>query len=219
MLVNMSDWLKEKCLLLIGFRIWGAVVMFACSSPELKEIDIQVGYPSTPSPSSVWVVRDFPDSFHLGRKATQNEIDSLSITVFPDGTGLPRGYGNAILGEPIYKQKCAACHGLTGKEGPEDVLVATEPFLDGESRTRKAIGNYWPYATTLFDYIRRSMPLNAPGSLGDEEVYSITAWLLFQNGLIGEHDEVNAAALRQLKMPLQPFFQPDDRTVGPDPVY
>src|SRR5690606_17928416 len=110
----------------------------------------------------------WPDSFGLGRLAVQTEIDSLSTAIPPSGIGLPAGEGLALRGRLVYAQKCAACHGPSGKEGPQDVLVATDPVFSESTRVRKAIGNYWPYSTTVFDYIRRAMPLNAPGSLSKQ---------------------------------------------------
>jgi len=162
---------------------------------------------------------NYPSSFGWGREATLLEIDSLSITVFPDGIGLPDGEGTPPLGKTIYQQKCAACHGLTGKEGPEDILVFDAKENRSNKRTPKTVGNYWPYPTTLFDYIKRAMPTNAPGSLTDEEVYNLTAWLLFANGIISENVKLNASNLHLIQLPNQSNFKPDDRVTGPNPIY
>jgi hypothetical protein len=153
----------------------------------------------------------WPARFGFGRAATQKEIDSLSIAVRPDGRGLPPGWGDVPSGRVLYAEKCAACHGLTGKEGPAARLIG--PM--GDTTKAKTIGNYWPYATTLFDYIRRAMPGNAPGSLDAHEVYSLTAYLLHANRIIDSTAVMNAAALPRVAMPAKPYFIPDDRTGGP----
>ncbi|MEM9209155.1 MAG: c-type cytochrome, partial [Pseudomonadota bacterium] len=119
----------------------------------------------------------WPERFGFGHEATADEIRAWDIDVLPDGTGLPEGTGSVSTGAEIYAVKCAACHGATGVEGPNDRLVAYpgEGFpsgTDADSWTGRTIGNYWPYATTLFDYIRRSMPQTFPGSLTSDEVYA-----------------------------------------------
>ena len=129
-----------------------------------------------------------PATFGIGRPATPAEIAALDIDVGPDGAGLPPGRGTAADGAPIYAARCAGCHGKTGKEGPNDVLVGRLPGdafpFARDPRAPKTIGSYWPYATTVFDYIRRAMPPDAPGSLSDDEVYDLVAFLLVQNELI-----------------------------------
>lgn len=156
-----------------------------------------------------------PVHFGFGRPATQAEITMLDIDVRPDGKGLPTGEGNAVKGKAIYALKCAGCHGATGTEGPNDRLVVGDTTKGGARRIR-AIGNYWPYATTVFDYIRRAMPFNQPGSLTDEEVYSLTAYLLNANGLLAEDARLNAVTLPKIKMPAHDRFVPDDRKDGPE---
>ena len=137
---------------------------------------------STPAPAKV------PATFGIGRPATPAEIAALDIDIGPDGAGLPPGRGTAADGAPIYAARCAGCHGKTGKEGPNDVLVGRLPGdafpFARDPRAPKTIGSYWPYATTVFDYIRRAMPPDAPGSLKDEEVYGLVAYLLALNELI-----------------------------------
>src|SRR5256885_9699127 len=108
----------------------------------------------------------------------------------PDGTGLPPGSGTAPQGAAIYAHKCAACHGPTGTEGPSERLVGREPRqgfpFGSDPRLVRTIGNYWPYATTLYDYVNRAMPLNAPGSLKPDEVYSLVAFLLWRNAVAAD---------------------------------
>lgn len=157
----------------------------------------------------------WPKSFGLGRPATSSEISLIDIDVRPDGKGLPKGQGTAKTGKEIYAVKCAACHGVTGVEGPNDRLVVGDT-TSTKTRRIKAIGNYWPYATTIFDYIRRAMPFNQPGSLTNEEVYSLTAYLLNANNLIDAKMVIDATSLPKVKMPAQKLFVPDDRKDGPE---
>ncbi|AEI46747.1 c-type cytochrome [Runella slithyformis] len=156
-----------------------------------------------------------PASFGFGRPATKAEIDRWDIDVRPDGKGLPAGAGVAAKGKIIFDAKCVACHGAGGIGGPNGSLVTT---TDGEKskRTEKTIGNYWPYATTVFDYIRRAMPFNQPGSLTNEEVYHLTAYLLSANKLIDEKTMIDAKSLPKVIMPAQKLFVPDDRKGGPE---
>ena len=122
----------------------------------------------------------------------------------PDGTGLPAGSGTSAQGAAIYAQKCALCHGEGGKGGTAGAHVGGPPraSLDGG----KTIPNYWPYSTTLFDFIRRAMPYNQPSSLANDEVYALTAYILALNKLIGENDAMNAQALPKVTMPNRDNF-------------
>ena len=153
-----------------------------------------------------------PKTFGIGRAATPAEIAAEDIDIGPDGAGLPPGKGTAADGAVVYAAKCAQCHGKTGKEGPNDVLVGRGPFPSGSDTTsRRTIGNYWPYATTVFDYIRRAMPSPAPGSLKDDEVYGLTAFLLAQNELIPADAVMDAKSLPKVVMPARDKFVPDSR--------
>lgn len=136
---------------------------------------------------------------NLGQAITPGDLAPWDISVMPDGTGLPAGSGTAVQGAPIFQAKCAACHGENGKGGEAAAVTAGPPraTLDGG----KTIANFWPYATTIFDFIRRAMPANAPKSLTDQEVYALTAYLLSLNKLIGENDVIDAKSLPQVKMP------------------
>ena len=154
----------------------------------------------------------WPASFGFGRPATPAAIAALDISIQPDGKGLPAGSGNTPTGKAIYLMKCAACHGKTGVEGPAARLVG--PM--GDTTKAKTIGNYWPYATTLFDYTRRAMPYNAPGSLSADEVYSLTAFLLCANRVIDSNTVMTAKNLPNVVMPARQFFVPDDRKGGPE---
>src|SRR5215831_4915044 len=143
------------------------------------------------------------ESPDLGRVATPEEIAGWDISIDPSGAGLPAGSGTARQGAAIFAAKCAGCHGEAGGGKPNDALVggslaATPPV--------KTVGSYWPYATTLFDYIRRAMPLPESKSLTDDEVYALAAYILAQNKIIGEDDVMDARTLPQVKMPNRDGF-------------
>lgn len=163
---------------------------------------------------------NWPSSFDLGLPATEEDILAWDIDVRPDGKGLPKGMGTVSQGSIIYKNKCAVCHGTTGNEGPYDRLVGREPregFPFGRNVNTlglRTIGSYWPYATTIFDYIRRSMPQDQPGSLTDEEVYALTAYLLYKNEIIEEDEFMDANTLPQVIMPARDRFVLDNRIGG-----
>jgi cytochrome c len=163
------------------------------------------------------IVRPSPASaperhFGFGRAPEPQEIQRLDIDVRPDGKGLPAGRGTAKAGLLIYNEKCLACHG----NGEPSVikLPGGELFSKHPTDKVKNIGNYWPYATTIFDYVRRAMPYNAPGSLTNQEVYDLTAYLLFANGIIQENFVVDQKSLPAVVMPAKSKFVNDDRTGG-----
>ncbi len=141
----------------------------------------------------------------LGIPITPDEIAKWNLTVFPDGRGLPPGRGTPVDGRAIYDKRCASCHGEAGRGATAEELVAEPQQLDTPAAS-KAIGPYWPYATTLFDYIRRSMPPSAPGSLTADEIYAVTAYLLAANKVIGEADVMDARSLPAVKMPNRDGF-------------
>jgi len=144
------------------------------------------------------------ESPQLGKPISQADLAEWDINILPDGTNLPPGSGTAAAGAKIFADKCALCHGDHGQGGVAARLIGGPPkaSLDGG----KTIANYWPYATTLFDYIRRAMPFPQPRSLSDQEVYSLVAFLLAENKLIGENDEINAATLPKVSMPNRDNF-------------
>ena len=132
----------------------------------------------------------------------------------------PTGEWLSRRGKLVYDLKCVACHGPTGQEGPNDRLVGREPrdgFPFGETRgIRKTVGNYWPYATTLFDYVNRAMPMTFPGSLTANEIYAVAAYILFLNEIIPEDAVMNAETLPAVVMPARDRFVPDNRVGGPE---
>jgi S-disulfanyl-L-cysteine oxidoreductase SoxD len=141
----------------------------------------------------------------LGQPLTAEDASRFDLSVFPDGRGLPPGRGTAVQGAVLYVEKCAVCHGPGGRGATAEELAGGSAPLTAKSPD-KTIGLYWPYATTIFDFTRRAMPMFAPGSLSADEVYALTAYLLFANGLIGEADEMNATSLRAVRMPNRKGF-------------
>jgi len=156
--------------------------------------------------------------FGFGRAATPAEVSAWDIAVRPEGQGLPPGRGTARQGAVVYAARCAACHGASGREGPFDQLVGREPragFPFGtDPRYVKTIGNYWPYATTLYDYLHRAMPLDRPGSLAPDQVYSLVAYLLWRNELIADTAVIDRETLPHVLMPAHDRFVVDDRKGG-----
>jgi cytochrome c len=149
-------------------------------------------------------------TYGVGRPPTPDEIKAWDIAVGPSGRELPAGNGTAEHGKTVYADKCARCHGATGKEGPQSVLVGGTGTLK-TAKPLKTVGSYWPYATTLWDYVNRAMPFDRPGTLSADEVYASTAYVLFLNGLVGERDQIDANALRKLVMPNRNGFVSDPR--------
>jgi S-disulfanyl-L-cysteine oxidoreductase SoxD len=142
---------------------------------------------------------------NLGHTATPAQIAGWDISIQPDGGGLPPGNGTPAKGAVVYEQKCQACHGVRGAGQPNDRLVGGQGSLASKTPVR-TIGSYWPYATTIFDYVRRAMPYLQPQSLTNDEVYAVTAYLLRLNGIIGENDEINAQTLPKVSMPNRDNF-------------
>lgn len=177
---------------IISILILVVPMLSACSASGKKDIARQ----------------ELPDEkFGFGRIATQTEIDSIDIDIMPDGSGLPPGEGNFIAGRLLFESKCISCHGANG---PQARLIGAM----GDTIKAKTIGNYWPYATTIFDYIRRSMPFNAPGSLNNDEVYHLTAFLLVSNKIVDSGFVVTDKNLAGITMPAKKFYVDDDRRGG-----
>ena len=142
---------------------------------------------------------------HLGQPVSKKEIAPWEIGIMPDGEGLPKGKGTAKEGRVVYEKYCISCHGPEGSGGTADALAGATMGLTSDY-PEKTIGTYWPYATTLFDMTRRSMPMQVPGTLSNDEVYAVTAYLLYLNHIIGEKDQMNAKTLPQVKMPNRSGF-------------
>jgi mono/diheme cytochrome c family protein len=153
----------------------------------------------------IFVTRTAFSGPNLGREVRPEEIAAWDISIPPDGSGLPPGGGTAAEGGVVYKAKCAGCHGVEGTGGPADRLVGGIGTL-ASKKPVKTVGSYWPYATTLFDYIRRAMPFNAPQSLSNDEVYAVSAYLLFLNSIISQEARMDAKTVPQVKMPNRDGF-------------
>ena len=144
----------------------------------------------------------------LGAAVSAEEVARWDISIPPNGAGLPRGSGTARQGLMVYEQKCLVCHGVKGAGKPADPLAGGIGTLASKAPLR-TVGSYWPYSTTLFDYVRRSMPITNPLSLTDDEVYAVSAYVLYINGIIGEDARMDAQSLPQVKMPNRDGFISD----------
>ena len=160
-------------------RRWGPIFALVMTAPTLAA--------APPSPG-------------LGRPATAAEIAAVDISIPPSGAGLPAGSGSAVRGAAIFADKCQACHGASGAGGPMDRLTGGIGSLATPTPV-KTVASYWPYATTVFDYIRRAMPLTAPQSLTDDEAYALTAYLLSVDGIVAKDAVLDAASLPKVAMP------------------
>jgi S-disulfanyl-L-cysteine oxidoreductase SoxD len=151
-----------------------------------------------------------PDYKNVGRTPTAQEVQTMDIAIGTDGKELPPGSGDAKTGARLFSEKCGACHG-------ENLQGSSQaPALVGGSGTltslhpKMTVGSYWPFATTIFDYIRRAMPRFQEGSLKNDEVYSLTAFILYRNEIIKEGDVIDAATLPKIKMPNRDGFIPQN---------
>jgi cytochrome c len=147
----------------------------------------------------------------FGQPIAPADIVTWDASIGPDGVGLPEGRGTALKGEQVYLEKCQACHGEKGVGRPNDVLVGGIGSLAPGTPPVRTVGSYWPYATTLFDYVRRAMPFQSPKSLTDDEVYAVSAYVLSLNGIISATDVLDARSLPKVKMPNRDGFIPFPR--------
>jgi len=157
-----------------------------------------------------------PQRFDLGHAASAAEVAAVDIDVTPSGAGLPAGSGTAAQGATLYATNCASCHGANGEGKPPaypQLLGGPKGSFDFASdfKIPRTVGNYWPYATTLFDYIRRAMPLAAPGTLTPDQTYAVTAYLLNREGIIPDGTSLDAKSLAAIQMPAKSHFVVDDR--------
>ena len=165
---------------------------------------------STPKPKSS-TAASRGSRYQIGRSAATEDFIKHSYLVGPKGTGLPKGHGTAVEGRTIYLQSCAMCHGQKG-EGTNNY----PPLVGGQGTLKtdnplSTVGSYWPYATTVWDYIDRAMPYNNPGTLKPDEVYAVTAYLFSLNSIVSENLELNERTLPEVKMPNRDGFVPDPR--------
>lgn len=206
--------MHSHSVLVVSSRKWTTallvtVALAACTTKQADDPSI--------STSSAQAKR--PASYGLGRPPTAQQIAAIDIDANPAGTGLPPGEGTASTGATLFAQKCAFCHGPHGEgQGPYPQLIGRTPppgfAFASDVNAPKTIGNYWPYATTVYDYVHRAMPYNAPGSLTPAETYSLVAYLLSANGLIPTTTVMNAKTLPAVQMPARSHFSPDNRTGG-----
>jgi len=164
--------------------------------------------------SNLAPAQSYPNGFGFGNPATEKDIAAEAIGIAPDGKGLPVGKGDYYTGRKVYQQHCAACHGedLQGVSG----LLNMGPLIGGRGTLATpnpvlTVESYWPYATTLFDYIRRAMPFTAPGSLAADEVYAVSAYILVKGGIIKKSIVLDQHTLPKVKMPNRNGFVPDPR--------
>jgi cytochrome c len=148
------------------------------------------------------------DDGHFGRSATPAEVKLWNIDVLPDGKGLPDGSGSVAQGKVLFTSNCMACHGPGGDGGIKDRLVGGIGTL-ATDHPIKTVGSYWPYATTLYDYIRRAMPYQAPGSLSNSDYYALVAYLLNRNGILPDDATLDKQSLPKVKMPNRDGFVPE----------
>jgi cytochrome c len=158
-----------------------------------------------------------PGHFGLGTPVTPDQIRSWDIDVRPDGADLPAGQGSVEQGEKIFAEQCSVCHGDKGQNPAKgfDKLVGGKGTL-ATAKPVQTVGSYWPYATTVFDYVRRAMPFPSPQSLSNDEVYSVVAYLLYLNDIVPRETVMNAQELKKVKMPNVDGFIPDGRPDTPE---
>ena len=159
------------------------------------------------------LAQGYPASFGFGSPASAEEISAVDIDAMPDGRGLPPGEGSYETGKSLYVAKCAACHAPDlsgiGDVGGDKLIGGRGSLASG--KPVKTIESYWPYATTVFDYVKRAMPFNEPGSLSNDEVYAITAYVLAEANVIGKDQKIDATTLPKVVMPNREGFVPDPR--------
>ena len=159
-------------------------------------------------------------TFGFGTRPTEAEL-GVFFSPLPDGRGMPQGSGSVLEGKSVYQQQCAVCHGEQLQGGIGDRLIGGRGTLVNDDPSKvpvKTVESYWPYATTLFDYIKRAMPQNAPNSLSDDQVYALTAYILSQANIVSDDVIMNAETLPKVVMPNRDGFMPDHRPERFPPV-
>ena len=181
-----------------------ALCFTACSGPWRDGLASQAAVDDATARGALGAI----DS--IGTPVSAADIAAWNIDIAPDGHGLPAGSGDVAAGARIFAAKCAACHGAKGEGVLGARLIGGRGTLTSAKPVR-TVGSYWPYATTLFDYIRRAMPYNAPQSLSADEVYAVSAWILNQNGVVPDDARLDAHSLAAIRMPNRDGFVPDPR--------
>jgi mono/diheme cytochrome c family protein len=190
-----------------------AVSLLTACAPAPDDLASLPGDADAEAPRSA-LPAQAPERFSFGSEASDVRVALWDIDVKPDGEGLPPGSGTVAEGEVVFATYCSGCHGPAGVGGQYDVLVGRLPW--DEWPGSRTIGGYWPYATTLYDYIRRAMPQLTPGILTAEQNYAVVAYLLHLNDIIAEDAVMNAETLPTVVMPARDRFVIDDRRGGPE---
>ena len=193
----------------LGLVVATMILTIAVAAGQTKPAPSRQSQAPSPKPQAL---------FGIGRAATPDEIKKLDIDVMPDGRGLPAGRGTVAEGAAIYAAKCRSCHGANGEGGSFDRLVGREsgPNFNFamDPKLVKTVGNYWPYATTLYDYTYRAMPFMQPGSLSPNDTYALVAYLLALNKIVPEDAVMDQASLPKVVMPARDRFVIDNRKGG-----
>ena len=204
----------------LGILLLAGVASAACGRGRAADGDARPAAGDVARGAGVRPAPAPPARYGVGRPATRADVAARDIDVGPDGAGLPPGGGTHAEGAAVWTRQCASCHGARG-EGVAPAyprVVGREPregFPFGQDlRHVKTVGNYWPHATTLFDYVRRAMPQLAPGTLTDDETYAVVAWLLAENEVIARDARMDARTLPLVRMPARDRFVRDDRRGG-----
>ncbi|GJD54087.1 hypothetical protein OPKNFCMD_6868 [Methylobacterium crusticola] len=172
----------------------------------IRRLEVAAAALLVASVSSAWA----DGRYGLGRPASEAEIAAWDIDVDRDGRKLPAGSGSVAHGREVFAAQCASCHGQAGEGGVGDKLVGGNDTLTS-AKPVKTIGSYWPYAPTVFDYVRRAMPMNAPQSLGNDDIYAVVGYLLNLNGLVADDAVLDARSLSTVRMPNRDGFVADPR--------
>ncbi|MEP6781657.1 MAG: c-type cytochrome [Gemmatimonadaceae bacterium] len=203
------------------FRALACVTFIGCdAASKAPNADISTVIGTANPPTKVATPSDWPDHYGLGLPAPAATIAALDTDVDTTGAGLPPGQGTPAEGALVYKAKCAACHGQKGegiKPFPPLIqrIAANDSFpWATNAGAPKTVGNYWPFATTLYGYIRHSMPQSMPGSLAPDEVYEVVAYILAENGVLARDATLNAQSLPLVKLPMRKRFIIDTRRGG-----
>src|SRR5699024_584736 len=182
-------------------------------SASLALASFQLAHAADSDGDAVKDTPKIPSSFNLGTDINDDDLSGFFSSA-PDGSGLPEGSGTAEIGKKVYQSQCLACHGAKLEGGIGDRLVGGRGSLAneaGDDGPVKTVESYWPYATTIFDYVKRSMPFDNPGSLSNDDVYAVTAYILSEADIISEDKEMNAESLADVEMPNRDGFTPADR--------
>lgn len=141
----------------------------------------------------------------LGIPVNESQLTDFDLIAQPDGSGYPEGSGTAVQGKELFERRCAACHGING-EGTSALTRLVGGDMQSEERPIRTVGSYWPHASTLFDYVQRAMPADAPKSLSSSEVYQVIAYILNMNGIVDDSLVLNKESLMQIEMPNKDGF-------------